>query len=498
MRSDLEVTFLKPLGVKISGFDIRCQDHLNRVRKLLFENGFILFPALSAAQGSPHVHDDSSLAVLADMFGVLETFHPFNPVRGSVQVLETNGESKVKPDAFLRHADTTYSLTPSRGSVLCAKVIPGQGLGKTSFMSSRAMFHRLSKEQVNFLQHKSELHTVETAYYKSGNFHSSFTGVDRKHCQAIHPVFVKHPETRDPILLSNENSVRGIVGMNEQKSSEIIGKLHEAAYEDEMYHHDWTVNDVVMWDNYGVQHKASNDYTTRRVMHRGSASIPSYRTERYYPTDKDMTTRSENLQMFFSTPDIYSKPDCLRYEHDMEVGGYKLASRVSEIAMTCIKKMTHRGTRNTHSDLKILDVGAGSGLLALNLLQRFDVQTLENMYYLDVSLCIQTEATRRMLYREYMTHDANTTFPMDDDTFHISLCAGSIDDCMIKADAIREIVRVTKTGGFIALTIRSDYEEGCEKVNSMEIAGTISVVCTEPLELSACTKRGYVLYLLQK
>ena len=66
-----------------------------------------------------------------------------------------------------------------------------------------------------------------------------------------------HPENNSKALFVNEGFTIGIRGMVESESKEILTNLFKSAAKDcFIYTHQWTVGDVVFWDNRSTMHKA--------------------------------------------------------------------------------------------------------------------------------------------------------------------------------------------------------------------------------------------------
>lgn len=486
---------LRPLGVKVSSLDLRSEQQRADLRKLLFENGFVFLPAHSAAPGAPLLHEDQSLITLAQMFGTLETYHPVNPVVAKVHILETNVDNH-PPDSFLRHSDLLWMTVPSRGTVLCAYELPPKGQGKTCFLNSHNMYERLPKELREKLQYMTIRHSVDMTYRRS-NYARDFGEEPEGTHQGVHPVIVKHPDTRKPILFADENAHKNFEGsgLSPADDAKLHAEILSYAYEEELYEHDWSKYDVVIWDNYGVQHVARADYTAYRRMHRASSSIPNYRTERYFPTDKDEEKRRDNLMRFFSDPSLYEGKTAFHYDHDTEVGGYKLSSAVAKAASEHLKKLLDEAATGQKVAPRMLDVGAGTGQVALRLLQGFDLMTREWADYMDSSEIMKLEARRRLLYKDYIMQDANEDWSIEDEFYDVTVSAGAIAENMIQAEALENMIRVTKAGGILIVTVEAGYRKGNELLDSLSSTGRIKTLDSQSIAMSSVGPSKHVLYV---
>ena len=89
---------------------------------------------------------------------------------------------------------------------------------------------------------------------------------------AVHPLFAVHPVSgRTALALSAPARCVAISGMSSDEANETIRCLFEhSTREDNVLRHTWAPDDVVMWDNRCVMHRADHTGVVgNRVMHRG-------------------------------------------------------------------------------------------------------------------------------------------------------------------------------------------------------------------------------------
>ncbi|NES81631.1 MAG: TauD/TfdA family dioxygenase, partial [Moorea sp. SIO2B7] len=277
--STLSVHQLKPFGVKLTNVDLKSPEQYDRIRELLYENGVVIIPADGASVSAEPIQADASLLKLAALFGKLENYHPVNEAKdtaGKVQILETMGDTGIPSDSFLFHSDMSWRVNPSRASVLCGSILPPSG-GNTCFQNANQMYRNLSPKLKEQLHGISALHSLKRGYARVNRPDDVKNDV-----QSIHPAVIKHPETGVPLLYLNPNFTVSLVGMSEQESTDLLNRVfEEASRRDQILSHSWTPGDVVIWDNFGVQHLAKADYQGLRRMHRVVAHDPHLRTERY-------------------------------------------------------------------------------------------------------------------------------------------------------------------------------------------------------------------------
>ncbi len=88
---------------------------------------------------------------------------------------------------------------------------------------------------------------------------------------AIHPIVRRHPINGRKCLYICEGYKHAIVGLPQAESAtplrDLFDHLADPAFH---YRHKWRIGDLLMWDNYAVQHKATCDYELplRRLMQR--------------------------------------------------------------------------------------------------------------------------------------------------------------------------------------------------------------------------------------
>jgi len=75
------------------------------------------------------------------------------------------------------------------------------------------------------------------------------------------PVVLKHPVTRAPCLYVNKGFTHRILDVPDQESAALLDKLFEHAKREEfIYRHRWQAGDLLIWDNYSTQHRATGGY----------------------------------------------------------------------------------------------------------------------------------------------------------------------------------------------------------------------------------------------
>lgn len=172
------------------------------------------------------------------------------------------------------HTDLSYVAEPAMASMLHSLEMPSVG-GDTMFANMYLAYDNLSAPMKAFLAPLEALHDYTHAYE---TVLSKLPGrppmtEEQKALvpPVVHPVIRTHPVTKKKALYVNPGFTRRILGLTEDESSALLGFLHMHATRPEfIYRHDWTVGDVVLWDNRCLMHRAISDYDMNepRHMHR--------------------------------------------------------------------------------------------------------------------------------------------------------------------------------------------------------------------------------------
>lgn len=126
--------------------------------------------------------------------------------------------------------------------------------------------------------------------------------------------------------------------------------------------------------------------------------------------------------------------------------------------------------RHVPSDAKILDAGAGTGLVG----ECLAAAGYRDLYAMDLSLGMLQAARRKALYEELHQMTLGESLRFETNTFDAVIGVGVFTTGHAPAHAFDELVRITKPGGFIVFSLRIElYEEGGfkEYQASLEEAG---------------------------
>lgn len=164
------------------------------------------------------------------------------------------------------HSDSSHRKVPSKATILHSLKNPGEG-GDTLFANTYRGYETLPeeiKQRIGGLQgihaaSKLKNKRVEVSKDRPGanDFYASRLGRP----DVTHPIVMVHPATGRKALYISPRFTIGIVGMPEVEADELLDFLFDHMLKmDFQYHHKWRANDLVMWDNRCLLHKAGGGY----------------------------------------------------------------------------------------------------------------------------------------------------------------------------------------------------------------------------------------------
>lgn len=228
----------------------------------LEENGALVFRDL-------HL-DDTTQVAFSKKLGDVEVFGTGeNP-----EIFRVTLDPKRNPAAvYLRgtfdwHIDGCTDDIPIMATMLSAHAVAASG-GETEFASTYGAYEVLTDEEKERFESVRVVHTIEA----SQRLHNPDPSPDevkiwRSRPPKEHPLVWTHRSGRKSLVLGATTD--GIVGMDRAEGRALLDDLlARSTTPDRVYRHEWSVGDVVIWDNRGVLHRACPyDATSPRDMHR--------------------------------------------------------------------------------------------------------------------------------------------------------------------------------------------------------------------------------------
>jgi alpha-ketoglutarate-dependent 2,4-dichlorophenoxyacetate dioxygenase len=231
--------------------------------------------------------NDDQLMAFSQNFGPLQPVvsfhtakadHRLSPMVSDISNLDKNNATFPAGDRrrmnFLSsrrwHTDGSYLPIPNRYSMLLSYTVAKRG-GQTQFADMREAYDHLPPEYREIVEDLTLEHNVMHSRAVAG-----FTDFDDEERARFAPTQKKlvrrHPISgRKSLYLSGHAS--HVVGWPIPEGLDLLRELTEFATQPQfVYAHEWTVRDLVMWDNRSLMHRARRHFpdTDVREMHRAS------------------------------------------------------------------------------------------------------------------------------------------------------------------------------------------------------------------------------------
>ncbi|MDG2029101.1 MAG: TauD/TfdA family dioxygenase [Acidimicrobiales bacterium] len=264
----MKLTPLGPcIGVSVTDIEPRQlgdSDTAAALGEALETHGVLVFPELHC--------DDASQVAFGKALGEPDVF-PI-PTGDHAEIFLVTLDPAKNPAAsylqgtFFWHIDGATDDVPNMATMLNAVGVADNG-GGTEFCSTYASWDALSADDKAKYKDLRVVHSMEASQRL---VYSDPTEAQVADWQARpskeQPLAWTHESGRTSLVLGATTD--HIVGMNRDEGRQLIDHLEAWATDERfVYHHDWTVGDLVMWDNRGTMHRAlPYDADSPRLMHR--------------------------------------------------------------------------------------------------------------------------------------------------------------------------------------------------------------------------------------
>ena len=243
------------------------------ISSALYNNAFIVFESqkLSELEFIKFGKSFGDLNIFVDK----EYTHPEFPEIFVVSNIKINGKRFGMDRVGLYwHSDCSFLREPQPLTMLSCQECPPKG-GETAFIDMRQVWRELDSELVSDLRKLSCEHQGQTRYIicekDVGMSIKEVIDRDLEHLpKVIHPAHVVHPIAKTEALYVNEGFTSRILNSEQLKSSKILDYLF-SRIENEAFHykHVWNKNEIIIWDNRSVVHKAYPvNEGNQKLMHR--------------------------------------------------------------------------------------------------------------------------------------------------------------------------------------------------------------------------------------
>ena len=176
------------------------------------------------------------------------------------------------------HSDFSFKERPTAARMLVAMEIPPRELGGTTFfLNCYAAYDALpaaTKKRISGVTIK-QADIVDTAMKVRPGM--SLDMDYRSVPGPSHPIISTHPETGHNMLFLGRRHGSYVDGYTLEDSEALLNELWEHAAQPQFwYEHQWSVGDVVVWDNRAILHRRDSfESTSRRVLY--AAQVEGHR-----------------------------------------------------------------------------------------------------------------------------------------------------------------------------------------------------------------------------
>ena len=234
------------IGARIEGVDLSREldpGTFDTIKHALFEHAIIVVPGQTL--------EEDEQERFCRYFGELEMVRSGEATSDHPAVLMiTNVTDSGRPTALedgemMFHYDQCYYENPALGSTLYAIEVPDEG-GNTLFANCRLAYEALDDDWKARLDGLRALHYYD--YKRDPTLRPSEINPDAP--QWVHPVVRTHPETGKKAIYVNRLMTLWIEDIDREESDEILDYLFAHIEKPEfVYEHEWTVGELIMWDN---------------------------------------------------------------------------------------------------------------------------------------------------------------------------------------------------------------------------------------------------------
>lgn len=183
-----------------------------------------------------------------------------------VSILESTYKTpEAKPDDLTMvrlsgwHTDDSYFEVPAKGTVLQGLAIPSSG-GQTRFSNTRQAYDDLPDALREKIDQRQAIHAYDTrrATARAQTLNDEELKETR---EVVHPLVRTHEDSGKRAIYFNPNRTDRVVDMESKESDELLDTLYEwITKPDYQYHHEWTVGDILVWDNRCLVHSVNVDF----------------------------------------------------------------------------------------------------------------------------------------------------------------------------------------------------------------------------------------------
>jgi alpha-ketoglutarate-dependent taurine dioxygenase len=256
------------IGVRVDGLssaDFTREDTAAQCTQLLADHGVVVYH-------KAHI-GDADLVTFSRLLGEVVIAsaggHPDYPEISPVTMDPAKSAlAGLRRSTIFWHTDGLIDEIPQKATLLTAREVADDG-GDTEFANTYAAFDALPADKKAEYENYRVVHSVAASQLL---LTPEPTPEQREKWDRApareHPLVWKHRDGRKSLLIGA--TAGDIVGMDHQQGRALLDEILDWSTQPQfVLHHQWTVGDLVVWDNTGMLHRAiPYEPTSRRLMHR--------------------------------------------------------------------------------------------------------------------------------------------------------------------------------------------------------------------------------------
>lgn len=256
------------IGVQVDGLtgsDFVTTEAVELCEQLLAKHGVIVYR-------QAHI-SDADLVTFSRLLGEVVVAssgrHPDYPEISPVTMDPAKSAlAGLRRSTIFWHTDGLMDTVPQKATLLTAREVADDG-GDTEFANTYAAFDALPADKKAQYENYRVVHSVAASQLL---LNPDPTPEQREQWDRApsreHPLVWEHRDGRKSLLIGA--TAGDMVGMDHEQGRVFLDDILEWSTQSQfVLHHQWTVGDLVVWDNTGMLHRAiPYEPTSRRLMHR--------------------------------------------------------------------------------------------------------------------------------------------------------------------------------------------------------------------------------------
>jgi alpha-ketoglutarate-dependent taurine dioxygenase len=224
-------------------------DHAAEIRELLETRGVLVFPKIDFT-------DDEQVA-FTETLGSLATERKGEKLYNVTLDKTVNKQADYLKGSLYWHLDGTMNEVPILASLLLSKALGNAGEGDTEFCNTYAAYDELPAQDKAAFDELMVTHSTWTTllYYEpepDPEVLRQMMSIGERDL----PLVWQHRSGRKSLVLGC--TAGHVVGLDRRASTELLVRLRAWATQPRFtYRHQWSVGDLVIWDNTGTMHRAT-------------------------------------------------------------------------------------------------------------------------------------------------------------------------------------------------------------------------------------------------